>query len=135
MTIEEQRKAIIEDAKAAGFELTDDINYYAANLEQLVKFAQLQAARNQSNNVPVAWLNSQNGLLSFNKYNDNDTPLYTSPQPSNALEMAAKVCDEIGKDYSKLAKTDALYQYIVDGARMCAQEIRALIPQPESDGK
>jgi hypothetical protein len=48
------RNSIIEDAKTAGFELTDDIKYYAANIEQLTKFAQLREARQSSQSEPVA---------------------------------------------------------------------------------
>jgi hypothetical protein len=47
------RNSIIEDANAAGFELTDDIKYYAANIDQLTKFAQLREARQSSQSEPI----------------------------------------------------------------------------------
>jgi hypothetical protein len=115
MTIEEQRKAIIEDANRKEFETwavthnfsikladeTSPYTYFAYETEQ--RWDVWQAARNQSNNVPVAWLCVREETT-FSTLNEKTaervfsegyrvTPLYTSPQQSNALEMAAKDAD------------------------------------------
>jgi hypothetical protein len=168
MTIEEQRKAIIEDASRKEFEAwyaprdisveTAKVNYPSVG-EDVIKaviaivkdesWHSWQAARNQSNNVPVAievdaeklaehlGIELEDSYEAGSKYSIGDTELLriynagkTSPQQSNALEMAAKVCDEQAKELREFA--EPLGAGI---AESCANLIRALIPQPESDGK
>jgi hypothetical protein len=193
MTIEEQRKAIIEDDKAAGFFIhstkeifaISEANEYVNISSNFHKFAQLQAARNQSNNVPLAvftgkfkgnvngkqWIECE---LTGAMPNTGDL-LYTSAQQSNALlealekdaaryrwlrdnpcwtvdavnadgshtpkaekwaanftqnfeEMTAEWSVKFNMDYGLKRDEDSLDEAI-DLA------IRALIPQPESDGK
>jgi hypothetical protein len=93
-----------------------------------------QAARNQSNNVPVAWMNeklciikSSTKALNEVELSDYNIPLYTSPQQSNALEMAAKVLDD-------WINTSKAYGFTGDAENYetIQSQIRALIPQPES---
>ena len=55
-----------------------------------------------------------------------------SESVKEALEKAANICDDLGKDYSKLANNDGLYQYIADGVGMCSGAIRALIEQADA---
>jgi hypothetical protein len=154
MTIEEQRKAIIEDASRKEFEewankefTTQDLTgawidgyYIYSDLQDC--WRGWQAARNQSNNVPVAWTNvTHSGVITEthrqylaehypNSPNDKVVPLYTSPQQSNALEMAAKVCEGL---IAKSLDWDVRVQN--DPFKIAADEIRKLIPPPESDGK
>jgi hypothetical protein len=154
MTIEEQRKAIIEDAKEAGFEIENGsvfaVDGYSILDEKLAKFAQLQAARNQSNNVPVAM---QAGVLRINEHGEYDYSLpwgvdseeafknfvnivgfgehklYTSPQQSNALEMAAKLAEEV----RLMPESEWRRKYgAVTAGGAIVQAIKDLIPQPES---
>jgi hypothetical protein len=114
-----------------------------------IAFAAWQAAR-QSNNVPpLFWLMDLDDDLTdiasgHFKSLRHDYPnsylscvevpaalaLYTSPQQSNALEMAAKVCEGL---ITKSLDWDVRVQN--DAFKIAAFEIRKLIPQPESDGK
>jgi hypothetical protein len=104
-----------------------------------------QAAR-QSNNVAVAWTNvTHSGVITEthrqylaehypNSPNDKITPLYTSPQHSNALEMAAKLYDAIDGVKSSFNNSD--FQNGWECAKYNIHHaIRNLITQPESDGK
>jgi hypothetical protein len=93
-----------------------------------------QAARNQSNNVPVACYTKAYGVQLLKagilaNLPDNSL-LYTSPQQSNALEMAAKVLDD-------WINTSKAYGFTGDAENYetIQSQIRDLIPQPESDGK
>lgn len=109
-----ERDAIIEDALKADIEkLWASIHAWAflgqESERELIdeikdNFAKLQASRHQSNNVPVAWLHIQGDYkeASMRELDDDEVamgwfqkPLYTSPQQTNALEMAAKVCSII----------------------------------------
>jgi hypothetical protein len=175
MSLEEQRKAIIEDAKAAGFEIDNGSVFWSDGFRvldgMLAKFAQLQAARNQSNNVPVAWMfEYMDGTLQRHISKDYEAikrnaehhgcqliPLvaYTSPQQSNALEMAlckAKQSLEFIASITKDEQTelssgwsDSRHRSLMglrcyrnqvgQTAKSGLEAIRALIPQPESDGK
>jgi hypothetical protein len=169
MTIEEQRKAIIEDAKAAGLYIGTFGNVSAKDgIKSLYEFAQLQAARNQSNNMPVAYkledaasgekcamLVDDPELRRFTDGNYVDrvilTKLYTSPQHSNALEMAAKVWKyQTRIKLSTASEWCALAEWMltenweaVQGVLDYAKKVNdfqvnyvayAEIPQPESDG-
>jgi hypothetical protein len=149
MTIEEQRKAIIEDGIASGLlDASGSVIPLSNNIAKLTVFAQLQAARNQSNNVPVnegyeqdvdkavkaakKWAKEIPELTDHSPRNAIDTLAVlllqaragTSPQQSNALEMAAN---------SALEKAIHLIE-ISDSWEEAVASIRALI-KPESDGK
>jgi hypothetical protein len=174
MTIEEQRKAIIEDASRkefeAAFPMPARVKYSARQNKYVpdgnatgedfdiagiyeARWQTWQAARNQSNKVPVAWRydektwakDTYTSIYSeappeqnpeLTKRCVNVTPLYTSPQQSNALEMAADKSDIVNilHDYKNLAgnlrdfhREQKLQQAIDEIVKL-----RALIPQPES---
>jgi hypothetical protein len=176
MTIEEQRKAIIEDERKDfeawyihrnGLILDDDEREICFDIDgdkYVNPYIQLaieawQAARNQSNNVPVAgtltmdehgWHTFE--LNGFAMLPEGIYQLYTSPQQSNALEMAAKVWK-----YQTRIKLSTASEWCAWGEWMLTENWEAVqgvldyakkvndfqvnyvayaeIPQPESDGK
>lgn len=138
MTIEEQRKefeAALANNPDARLWNTTDAMFWA-----------WQAARNQSNNVPVAWMNDKQCIIKSStktlnevELSDYNIPLYTSPQQSNALEMARNHRDtliSIRQCFadSAIGKKSARLQ--INNARAIINKaLSALIPQPESAGK
>jgi hypothetical protein len=141
MSLEEQRKAIIEDASRREFEawLKDTGRGWSE-----IAFAAWQIARNQSNNVPVAWMNeklciikSSTKALNEVELSDYNIPLYTSPQQINALEMAAKLVETRIQELTSFLN-DAAGEYkrgltdSIDELECIKTAIRALIPHPES---
>jgi hypothetical protein len=139
MTIEEQRNAIIEDAKKALIEVfpfleDEDMEISDKDAQFYKRLIELQAARNQSNNVPVAevrytshpakdhiivWIGEEKPALG--------TQLYTSPQQSNALEMALERMDR-----ARNILTDGKPTRECNWGMLDTSDLRALIPQPES---
>jgi hypothetical protein len=149
MTTEEQLKAIIEDVKAAEFEkwkaTREFYQWNTTDEHALLNFnAGWQAAR-QSNNVPVGWyikgLDKQDSDRWQYTQNKGDfeyasilgleiEPRYTSPQQSNALEMALERMDR-----ARNILTDGKPTRECNWGMLDTSDLRALIPQPESDGK
>jgi hypothetical protein len=117
-----------------------------------IAFAAWQAAR-QSNNVPpLFWLMDLDDDLTdiasgHFKSLRHDYPnsylscvevpaalaLYTSPQQSNALEMAHSECSACGSLTAN--SNEAEINNINKQLSSENERLRALIPQPESDGK
>jgi hypothetical protein len=152
MTIEEQRKAIIEVASRREFEawLKDTGRGWSE-----IAFAAWQIARNQSNNVPVA-LNEEKvfeycldaGMTTTEAdnfaYKTGWRTLFrliASPQQSNALEMAAKLKEALqlfldAVTYNAEGYITGYDAWKYDRAvKLGKVTINNLIPQPESEGK
>jgi hypothetical protein len=95
--------------------------------------------------VPVAWTNAtHSGVITEthrqylaehypNSPNDKIIPLYTSPQHSNALEMAHSECSACGSLTAN--SNEAEINNINKQLSSENERLRNLIPQPESDGK
>jgi hypothetical protein len=134
---------VIDDINKVGFELTDDINYYAANTEQLFKFCQLRDARQADNKKQVQIvakvIKNSAGQITMQDGEGNSFDMskyvgqtfYTAPPDYyDALEQAAKLCEDNAKELREFAEP-----FGANIAESLAKDIRKLIPTQPTQGQ
>lgn len=129
---------LIDDAKAARiYKTMGGIDFQLnVSVEKLAKFAQLQRERQVSAQEPVATVKlvqvEENTWALSAQFIPNcdvkhgDKLFTTPPQPQtakDALEQAAKICDERAKNWSAINSATVL----TDEIMFAAKDIRALI--------